>query len=297
MSYPLTEMNSGSLFDMKFKQILLSLVLLVPLTGYASYGTDKVSVSHISTAGYVSDGSKSFFLNERTAIPAPASVFTSAQARKMLPANRVLRDTRGASHTPAKHKTVKQTRKPVGHNVQSKAQSVGADVTAWKTDLQKVKQNISLYNVYKNGYSAAGNERKARMISAASRYQKTLNRYKRNILLEKFRSWEGVRYQWGGATRKGIDCSALVQKFARGLDVELPRTTGQQVKVGKKIRKKELRPGDLVFFWTSPVQRHVGIYVGKSEFIHASSSKGVTRSSLNNSYWKARYETSVRVTA
>ncbi|NXZ87730.1 C40 family peptidase [Serratia fonticola] len=75
----------------------------------------------------------------------------------------------------------------------------------------------------------------------------------------------------------------------------LPRSTGEQMKLGSRVAKSELDTGDLVFFKTSPRQRHVGVYIGESEFVHASTSMGVTVSSLDNQYWGARYELARRI--
>jgi len=105
-----------------------------------------------------------------------------------------------------------------------------------------------------------------------------------------FKSWQGVRYRYGGYSTKGVDCSGLTQRAYRELyGFELPRTVVEQSKVGEKIDKKSLRPGDLVFFKTGRYSRHVGIYLGENCFVHASQSKGVTQSSLNNSYWRKKY--------
>ncbi len=83
--------------------------------------------------------------------------------------------------------------------------------------------------------------------------------------------------------------------FAESASVSLPRTTSQQLKKGKAVRKTALQPGDLVFFSTGPRQRHVGVYIGDNQFIHASKEKGVTISSLTNDYWRARYLAARRV--
>ncbi len=81
------------------------------------------------------------------------------------------------------------------------------------------------------------------------------------------------------------------------MNMSLPRTTGEQINHGFHIAQNELKPGDLVFFKTSKATRHVGVYVGNNEFIHASKIKGVTISSLANNYWQAHYETARRITA
>lgn len=105
-----------------------------------------------------------------------------------------------------------------------------------------------------------------------------------------FKNWRGVRYRYGGLTTKGVDCSGLSLRAYKELyNVNLPRTVREQARKGTRIQKKNLRPGDLVFFKTGRYSRHVGIYLGENKFIHASRSKGVTQSNLNNSYWRTRY--------
>ena len=117
-------------------------------------------------------------------------------------------------------------------------------------------------------------------------------------ILTQYSGWEGTRYLFGGHSHRGIDCSALMQEIFRGaVDMQLPRTTGEQILRGHHVAKGNLRPGDLVFFRTSTKTRHVGVYVGDHQFIHASKIKGVTISSLNNIYWKSHYETSRRILA
>ncbi|MBP1017189.1 C40 family peptidase [Serratia fonticola] len=115
-------------------------------------------------------------------------------------------------------------------------------------------------------------------------------------ILSHYDRWEGVRYKFGGNSRKGIDCSAYTQRvFQDEFAVSLPRSTGEQMKLGSRVAKSELNTGDLVFFKTSSRQRHVGVYIGEGEFVHASTSMGVTVSSLDNQYWSARYELARRI--
>ena len=108
-------------------------------------------------------------------------------------------------------------------------------------------------------------------------------------------NWIGIPYRWGGTTRRGIDCSAFVQQYIRqNLGIELPRTTAGQRYEGVPIEKHELVPGDLVFFRRRGV-RHVGVYLSGGEFIHASSSRGVTISELDSDYWSRYYWMSRRI--
>ncbi|HKM95197.1 MAG TPA: NlpC/P60 family protein [Buttiauxella sp.] len=118
----------------------------------------------------------------------------------------------------------------------------------------------------------------------------------RSAILSQYSNWKGTRYHLGGTTHKGVDCSALMQKiFSASFGKSLPRTTTQQILDGQQVSKEKLKPGDLVFFKTSPGMRHVGVYVGDNKFIHASSSVGVTMSSLANHYWVEHYETARRL--
>lgn len=111
-----------------------------------------------------------------------------------------------------------------------------------------------------------------------------------------YSEWKGVKYKFGGNSKNGIDCSALIQiAFKEKLDLDIPRTTKLQSKTGYEIEKSDLNTGDLVFFKTGKNSRHVGIYLDNGEFIHASTKKGVTISKLDNVYFKRHYWKSQRI--
>lgn len=112
----------------------------------------------------------------------------------------------------------------------------------------------------------------------------------RQALLAQHERWVGTPYRLGGESPRGIDCSALVQNiFSDTFRFDLPRTTGEQVRQGQRVDRDDLRPGDLVFFRPSRAYRHVGIYVGEGRFLHASTSRGVMISDLDNRYWRRHY--------
>ncbi|HBI15371.1 MAG TPA: hypothetical protein DDY20_07645 [Desulfobulbaceae bacterium] len=115
-------------------------------------------------------------------------------------------------------------------------------------------------------------------------------------LLQQYAAWEGTRYRVGGLTRKGIDCSGFVYLTYQDLfGIALPRSADQQATLGKQVQTKELRTGDLVFFKTGRRGRHVGIYLDGGRFIHASTTKGVTISSLDDRYWSRKYWKATRL--
>jgi len=118
----------------------------------------------------------------------------------------------------------------------------------------------------------------------------------RQQLLRQFKRWKGTPYRYGGVGLSGVDCSAFVQNTYRSkFNKHIPRATRTQIKIGKKVKKSQLREGDIVFFKIGRNALHNGIYMGGGKFMHASSSRGVTLSSLNNRYWRKRYLTSRRV--
>lgn len=110
------------------------------------------------------------------------------------------------------------------------------------------------------------------------------------IIMDAAISMVGVPYVFGGESRKGIDCSAFVQKAYSAADVEIPRTADLQYERGIKLLRNQVKPGDLLFYSTyEPGASHVGIYIGNGQFIQAGSSTGVTISDAFKGYWGERY--------
>ena len=121
----------------------------------------------------------------------------------------------------------------------------------------------------------------------------------RNLFVRVVRNFLGVPYRLGGSSLKGIDCSAFVKRIYEIFNTRLPRTTWEQLRIGKKIGKGDLEEGDLVFF-KIPTRRannrHVGIYIGNNEFVHASSrNREVRVDSLEAPYFSKRFINGVRV--
>ncbi len=102
--------------------------------------------------------------------------------------------------------------------------------------------------------------------------------------------WIGKPYRFGGESKKGIDCSALVRElYNKVFEISLPRSSKQQFKYVELVNKNELQTGDLVFFKIKTNQiSHVGVYLGEDKFFQVSNS-GVNISSLQHPYWKKYY--------
>ena len=106
-------------------------------------------------------------------------------------------------------------------------------------------------------------------------------------LYAQYRSWNNVGYRHGGMSRKGVDCSGVVHITYRDrFGITLPRKTSRIAKKGTQIMQRDLIPGDLVFFKTGTLTQHVGMYLEKGKFLHASTSAGVTISSMHSKYWR-----------
>lgn len=109
-------------------------------------------------------------------------------------------------------------------------------------------------------------------------------------LLSFLDEWYGVRYRYGGSTKKGIDCSAFSMEMMNTVfGVQLPRTAKEQYLACTPLTKEELREGDLVFFNTTGGISHVGIFLMNNKFVHASTSSGVMISDLDETYFSKRF--------
>ena len=111
----------------------------------------------------------------------------------------------------------------------------------------------------------------------------------------------GVPYKRGGSSAEtGFDCSGFVRAmYEQTVGLLLPRRADQQAAATQVIDKKELQPGDLVFFNTMRRNfSHVGIYVGDNKFIHAPRSGAQIRvEDMGVSYWAKRFDGARRVSA
>jgi len=100
----------------------------------------------------------------------------------------------------------------------------------------------------------------------------------------------GRPYQWSGIGQRGFDCSGLVYRVFGTLGMAVPHSSVGQYAGGTSVPAEQLGTGDLVFFHTyNRGPSHVGIYLGARRFIHASVSRGVIVSSMDDPYYRSRY--------
>ena len=116
-------------------------------------------------------------------------------------------------------------------------------------------------------------------------------------LMEVVNDLYGVPYKSSGKTTKGFDCSGFTRYVFDKLGVELPPNSASQYQLGTAVEKKDLQPGDLVFFNTNGRSvSHVGIYIGDGTFVHSESGRGVVNTKLNDPYyWSKRYVGAKRI--
>lgn len=112
-----------------------------------------------------------------------------------------------------------------------------------------------------------------------------------NKIVDLAKSKLGCKYVWGATGPNQFDCSGLTSWCYKQVGINIPRTSKEQSKSGKSVSRKNLIPGDLIFFNTSGKGvSHVGIYVGNGQMIHApNSSKPVKYDSIDSSYYSSRY--------
>lgn len=148
-------------------------------------------------------------------------------------------------------------------------------------------------------FTACGPARNTQRGHNYDRTQPLTSRQKKELVKEA-KKWLGTSYRYGGHSRQGTDCSGMVMEVYRKVcNVSLPRSSREQQAYCKGIKKKDLTEGDLIFFCTGSGNRvsHVGMYIGDGKMVHASSSRGVIISGIDERYYTRTYHSSGRVFA
>ena len=139
---------------------------------------------------------------------------------------------------------------------------------------------------------------------ACASHKKILVRQQKvETVIHTAKTFVGTPYLYGGTSRRGMDCSALLISSFQAIDLDLPRTSRDQSRFGKEIKLKKLQPGDMVFFATGKRRRkvtHAGLVTeveGRQDikFIHASTSLGVIETNIFSDYYRKRFRVGRRV--
>ena len=132
--------------------------------------------------------------------------------------------------------------------------------------------------------------------------RKELKNERADAVVASAMTYAGVRYRYGGDTKKGMDCSGLVHVSLKENEINFPRVSYVMANEGKRIKVKEVRKGDLLFFKTRKSSKrinHVGLVVAvdgnEIKFIHSTSSRGVIVSSLKDGFWNATFVKATRI--
>jgi cell wall-associated NlpC family hydrolase len=127
----------------------------------------------------------------------------------------------------------------------------------------------------------------------------TSHRYDGRAVAEYALAFRGVPYRLGGSDPGGFDCSGLVHYVFAQYGISIPRIVEEQWQVGDKIKPKDIRPGDLLFFSTKGAgATHVAIALDSEHFVHAPNSTGVVRvEALSSTYWGTHYVGARRITS
>ena len=141
------------------------------------------------------------------------------------------------------------------------------------------------------------------LVAASCGSAKKARTRKINSVIQTARSYTGTPYKWGGTSRAGMDCSGLLINSFKAINYQIPRTSAEQAKIGKKVKLDQVKEGDLVFFATGKKKRkitHVGLVTNvrgpdRTMFIHASSSLGVVETNIYSTYYMQRFRFGRRV--
>lgn len=139
-----------------------------------------------------------------------------------------------------------------------------------------------------------------RFLKGGAELKLNTGRKKPKQIIRTAEKYLGTPHCMGGTSKKCLDCSGLTYLSFAANKIDIPRRSQDQARYGKIIlHKTDLKKGDLVFFTKSynsaDFITHVGIYLGNNSFIHASSSKGVIVTEIQNPWWLERFVFGTRV--
>lgn len=160
-------------------------------------------------------------------------------------------------------------------------------VVTTTSKIQKSKEEATIANINKQ-MNAIDDQLDNK---TSKKIEKTNYCYLTEQLLNVANDYQGIRYQWGGMSRSGMDCSGFVKNAFTQFNIDLPRTSKEMASRGERVSSADAKPGDLIFFKNggSRVINHVGIVIEVNgddiKFIHSATSKGVSINSTKEAYY------------
>ena len=112
------------------------------------------------------------------------------------------------------------------------------------------------------------------------------------VAVERALAMRGVPYVWGGSTPAGFDCSGLVRFAYQRAGITLPHSSYADWGLGRRVHRRDLLPGDIVFFGLG----HVGLYLGGGRFVHApETGRVVSIDRIDRGWYAGTFSGGVRV--
>lgn len=174
----------------------------------------------------------------------------------------------------------------------------GSERAALKQKERQARRGVARQDTRPDKRKASAKSKTAR--TARTRPNKNLDQNIRTVI-STARSFRGTPYRYGGTSRIGMDCSGLLCTSFQSINVTLPRNSTDQSRFGSPVRLSDIREGDMVFFGFNNSREitHVGLVTevrGRDDiqFIHASTSLGVTENNLNSNYFRNTFIKAVR---
>lgn len=178
----------------------------------------------------------------------------------------------------------------IGKSVQTNSDTAKAATSVTAQAAEKNVANTSAKSVEKQ----AEKKTEKAIAKKTAPTQKQTKRTAKPTNLEKYaKEWLGAKYVYGAAGKKKTDCSGYVMQVYKGFyGIPLDHSAQHIYDDGRgySIRRSKLQEGDLVFFGNFWKISHVGIYLKGNRFIHASTSKGVVITSMDDNYWSSKYK-------
>lgn len=231
----------------------------------------------------------------KTALDKQGNLWYKVGTREWIPA----RYTVDVENTDAKKtKTTKKTTKTDKKTVQSATAAQKTPKTTAKPEENKSVKTNTKTSVIKKTIDKVKKVNTAKKTAKTTKKTATTSKVtskspskqassRANAIVALAKQEVGKPYVWSGTSEDGFDCSGLVQYvYSHAAGINLPRTTYDQVKVGKTVSMDQLQAGDLIYWGDANAPYHVAIYIGNNQYVNAATpEQGVILQTLTSYYY------------